>query len=55
MLTLSGEVSRVSFHSGISDNGRGISEVPSGARNLDRAIAKSDMHLLGDPARGEPR
>ena len=27
----------------------GISEVPSVARNLDGAIAKSDMHLLGDP------
>ena len=26
----------------------GISEVPSIARNLDEAIAKSDMHLLGD-------
>ena len=25
----------------------GISEVPSEARNLDRALAKSDMHLLG--------
>jgi len=33
----------------------GISEVPSEARNLDGAIAKSDMHLLGDPVRGEPQ
>ena len=28
-------------------NGWGISKVPREARNLDEAIAKSDMHLLG--------
>jgi len=27
----------------------GISEVLSEARNLDGALAKSDMHLLGNP------
>ena len=31
----------------MSPNSLGISEVPSVARNLDGAIAKSDMHLLG--------
>jgi len=39
----------------IADNGWGVSEVPSIARNLDEVSAKSDMHLLGDPVRGEPR
>ena len=29
-------------------NVQGISEVPSEARNLDEALAKSDMNLLGD-------
>ena len=32
----------------MSPNDLGISEVPSEARNLDEAIAKSDMHLLGE-------
>jgi len=32
---------------GISANGWGISEVPSKARNLDEALAKLDMHMLG--------
>ena len=31
----------------MSPNVLGISEVPSEARNLDEALAKSDMHLLG--------
>ena len=35
-------------------NGSGISEVPSMARSLDGALAKSDMHLLGD-TKGESR
>jgi len=39
----------------ISLNVPGISEVPSEARNLDAALAKSDMHLLGDPDKGDPR
>ena len=33
----------------MSPNVLEISEVPSEARNLDEALAKSDMHLLGDP------
>jgi len=33
----------------ISLNVLGISEVPSVARNLDGALARSDMHLLADP------
>ena len=40
---------------GMAYNVPGISEVPSEARNLDGALAKSDMHLLGDPVRGEQR
>jgi len=31
----------------IEYNVLGISEVPSEARNLDEALAQSDMHLLG--------
>ena len=38
----------------MSLNVLGISEVPSEARNLDKAIAKSDTHLLADP-KGEQR
>ena len=38
----------------MSPNVLAISEVPSEAGNLDGAIAKSDMHLLGDP-KNKPR
>jgi hypothetical protein len=31
----------------MADNVPGVSEVPSEARNLDGALAKSDTHLLG--------
>ena len=31
----------------MSPNGPSVSEVPSEVRNLDGALAKSDMHLLG--------
>jgi len=39
----------------ISDNVMCISEVPSEARDLDEALAKSDMHLLGDPLGQAPK
>ena len=38
---------------GISLNVPGICEVPSGTRNLDGTLAKSDMHLLSEPVRGK--
>ena len=38
----------------MSPNDLGISEVPSEARNLDRALAKSDTHLLSECDSTEP-
>lgn len=38
----------MSILTAISYNILGISEVPSKAKNLDGALAKLDIHLLGD-------